>query len=248
MTEPVNIAELYKGHGSIPIMVIGESGRGKSTSLRNLPPDETFIINVMGKPLPFPGAFGKYKVGVNTANINSGPFIGEKMKEVSSKMPHIKHLVLDDVQYIMATEFMDKVMVKGYDKFSIMAKNIWDILTTAALLRDGLKVYVLCHEESFSEGGISVRRMKTLGKLLAEKISPEGLCTIVLFSEVQISDKGSTYLFKTQNDGITTAKSPMEMFPVEIPNDLNLVSQRIDEYYSGVTLQETKLNLTLQRK
>ena len=242
----MDIKELYKGHGSISIMIIGESGRGKSTAIRNLPSESTFIINVMGKPLPFPGAFAKYKLGVNLAHIKSGPFIVEKMKEVSEKMPQIENLVIDDTQYIMATEFMEKVMVKGYDKFSIMAKNIWDIITTASLLRDGLKVYILCHEESNTDGGITIRQMKTLGKLLREKISPEGLCTIVLFSEVSMTDQGPTYFFRTMSDGITTAKNPMGMFPMDIPNDLWLVSQRIDEYYSGVTLDTSKLDMVVR--
>lgn len=240
-------AELYKGQGSISTMVIGESGRGKSTAIRNMPPESTFIINVMGKPLPFPGAFQKFKYGENMAKVKEGPFITEKMREVS-EMKHIQHLIIDDTQYIMASEFMDKVLIKGYDKFSIMAKNIWDIITTSSLLRDGLKVYILCHEESITEGGLTVRQMKTLGKLLREKISPEGLNTIVLFSEVSMSDKGPTYFFRTQSDGITTAKAPMGMFPLDIPNDLWLVSQRIDEYYSGVALEKSKLDMTVRRK
>lgn len=231
--------ELYKGLGSTLVLIIADSGAGKSTALRNLPPEHTFIFNVMGKLLPFPGAPVKYKIGLNMEHQPNATFIVDGMK-TQAKKPEIDHIVIDDAQYIMATEFMQKAMIPGWEKFTIMAKNMWDILTTASYLRDGLKVFVLAHED-YTPGVVPKRKMKTLGKLLDDKITPEGLSTIVLFGGVTAEEKPN-YFFQTQSDGICVAKSPMGMFPLIIPNDLWLVSQRIDEYYRGVELKDSKLD------
>lgn len=238
-TKVLSNAELYKGLGSTLVLVIADSGAGKSTSLRNLPPEHTYIINVMGKLLPFPGAPMKYQVGKNMEYQASAPFITDSMKTQAKKI-EIDHIVIDDATYIMTTEFMQKAMIPGWDKFTLMAKNIWDIMTTASYLRDGLKVFVLAHED-YTAGIVPKRRMKTLGKLLEDKVTPEGLSTIVLFGGVTAEEKPE-YFFQTQSDGITTAKSPMGMFPARIPNDLWLVSQRIDEYYRGVELKDSKID------
>jgi hypothetical protein len=229
--------DLYKGQGSTLVLVIAKSGRGKSASLRNLPEESSYIINVMGKPLPFPGAMKRFKVGENMSYLPDAITILSKMKEVSANAK-FDRCIIDDGQYVMASEFMLKAMVKGYDKFTIMAKNIWEIMTQASLLRDGLKVYILTHEEETEKE----RKMKTLGKLLDDKITPEGLSTIVLFADVTTSGDGRQYVFQTQSDGITSAKSPMGMFPLTIANDLWLVDQRIDEYYQGVELKDSKID------
>jgi hypothetical protein len=144
----------------------------------------------------------------------------------------------------MATEFMLKAKVTGYEKWNILAKNIWDILVTASRMRGGMKVYFLTHEEADDK----TRKMKTLGKLLDDKITPEGLSTIVFFTGVQPGEpgKGQQYFFLTQNDGIACAKSPRGMFPTYITNDLNLVSKRIDEYYIEKvrTWEQSKLKIS----
>lgn len=234
--------DMYKGGKSILSLIIGRSGRGKSTSLRNLDPETTFIISVIGKPLPFPSGI-KYVDGKNTITQANADTIRRIMKQVSDdKNPDGSYkfnaLVIDDGQYIMATEFMDKAMVKGYDKFTIMARNIWEILVLATKLRPGLKVYFLTHEEETPSGE---RKMKTLGKLLDDKITPEGLSTIVLYSDVIGERDNRKYIFTTQSDGFTNAKSPFGMFPSQIPNDLRMVSDRIDEYYSGIGLDKSKI-------
>lgn len=224
------------------VLVIGKSGRGKSLSMRNLPPEETFLVNVVGKALPFPNG-SLYVEDKNLLTSADAAKIIQTMMHVSSKMSHVKYLIIDDVQYIMASEFMSKAFVKTYDKFTLMAKNIWDIMVLSSRLRGDLKVCLLAHEES-SEGH---RRMKTLGKLLEEKITPEGLSSIVLFSEVSFSkDRGGIYYFTTQSDGDTTAKSPPGMFPMYIDNDLKNVFDRIDEYYRGVSLKDSAIVLDSQ--
>ena len=228
--------EIYQGQHSTLILIIGKSGRGKSTSIRTLPPEQTHIINVKGKELPFPDA-AKYVLGKNLTTEAGGPQIRELMKRLAGDAS-INYLVADDVHYIMATEFMDKVMIKGYDKFSVMARNMWDLLVQANQLRPGLKIFMTAHEEETQ----TERKMKTMGKLLDEKLTPEGLSTIVLWAEVEMVDKKTPrFYFATQTDGQTNAKAPMGMFPPEIPNDLLLVARRIDEYYKGVPLEKSRI-------
>ena len=234
-----NAESMYKGQKSILIMLIGKSGRGKSTALRNLPVSKTHIINVIGKPLPFPSGM-KYIPGQNMTITADPDSIRRKMIELS-RAGEVDHIVIEDAQYVMATEFMDKAMVKGYDKFTIMARNIWEILILSTKLREGLKIYFLAHEEDTG----SERKMKTLGKLLDDKITPEGLSTIVLYADVTGDRDNRRYYLSTQSDGMTNAKSPFGMFPSMIPNDLWIVSQRIDEYYQGVALKQSKLNFTV---
>jgi len=234
-----NAISMYKGQKSILIMIIGKSGRGKSSAIRNLDPTTTHLISVLGKPLPFPKAF-QYKEGENLTTNSNADSIRRTMSQVS-RDEKISTLIIDDAQYIMATEFMDKAMVKGYDKFTLMARNIWEILVLATKLRPGLKVFFLTHEEETP----NERKMKTLGKLLDDKITPEGISSIVLYSDVIGNQDKRTYVFSTQSDGYTNAKSPYEMFPYQIPNDFLLITKRIDEYYSGISLKESKINFNL---
>lgn len=231
---------MYKGQKSILVMVIGKSGRGKSTALRNFDPASTFIISVIGKPLPFPKG-AQYEEGKNMVTQASPDTIRRVMMEVGKK-EEFSTLIIDDAQYIMATEFMDKAMVKGYDKFTIMARNIWEILILATKLRPGLKVYFLVHEDETNTGE---RKMKTLGRLLDDKITPEGLSTIVLYADVIGERDNRKYIFTTQSDGFTNAKSPFGMFPSQIPNDLKKVSDRIDEYYSGIELGKSNIKFDI---
>lgn len=231
---------MYKGQKSILIMVIGKSGRGKSTAIRNLPPEETHVISVIGKPLPFPKGI-KYSTEAKNLTLSADPNTIRRAMMDAARNEKIKHIVIDDAQYVMATEFMDKAMVKGYDKFTVMARNIWEILILATKLRAGLKVYFLTHEEDTG----TERKMKTLGKLLDDKITPEGLSTIVLYNDVSGERDARRYFFSTQSDGVTNAKSPFDMFPAQIPNDLLLVSNRVDEYYKGVELKDSALNFSL---
>jgi len=224
------------------IFIIGKSGRGKSTAIRTLPPDDTYLINVVGKPLPFSTgrAYSKEK---NLCVMTDANKIIQAMHKVSKA--GFTHLIIDDMQYIMASEFMLKALERGYDKFSIMARNMWNIFMTAITLESKMKVYILAHEDDTGKE----RKIKTLGKMLDEKVTPEGLSSIVLFANTEITDKNRRiYYFSTQTDGDTNAKSPMNMFPDRIPNDLLLISDRMDEYYKGVKLSDSKLNFNLDKE
>lgn len=223
---------------STAVIVVGKSGRGKTTALKNMNPAELFLINVKSKRLPFLNAREFYK----TKNIevsDDASYIIRLMRDISAKRPEIKNIVIDDGQYIMASEFVRKATERGYDKFSIMARNMWNILTLANQLRGDLKVFFLCHEEDTG----TERKMKTIGRMLDEKLTPEGLCSIVLYADIIEEGNKKKYVFTTQSDGITNAKSPYEMFPDIIPNDLDIVSKRIDEFYQGIPMNKSKLNM-----
>jgi len=235
------VAKMYAGQRSILIIYVAAPGRGKSFSMENLDPSDTHLINVVGKPLPFLSGH-EYKEDENMTISDNSSEIVRAMVEADDD-PNVRHICVDDAQYVMAMEFMDKAMQKGYDKFTIMARNFWDIIVKSVNLSEGMKVFLLCHEEQSGD----YRRMKTLGKLLEEKMTPEGMSAIVLYGEVEVMDGGKRrYYCSTQTDGYTNAKSPHQMFPLEIPNDLDIISKRIDEFYSGVSLADSELDFSIE--
>lgn len=203
----------------IPVMVLGESGTGKSTSLRNFGPDDVAVINVAGKPLPFR----------NKLHVAKCDNYGMIVKTLVGR-PDIPAFVIDDAQYLMANEFMRRSDERGYDKFTEIAKNFWSLVleTVAQKMPDNQIVYFLMHTDTADDGRI---RAKTIGKMLNEKITLEGLFTIVL--RTNVSD--GVYTFRTVNSGSDTVKTPMGMFSAnEIDNDLKAVDTAIREYY-GIT-------------
>lgn len=215
---------------------------GKSTSLRNLDPTKTFIINVAKKPLPFKGAKKNYKelalnenktgyVGnlYNTSNVEQ---IGKILKVVNSQMPHIKQVIIDDSQYLMSFEAMDRALEKGYDKFTQIAQHFYSVLKGAIDMRSDLKVFILTHSENIGDALNPSFKVKTIGKMMDNMITVEGLFTYVLFTVRQKDDEGVMhYKFATQSDGTTTAKTPMGCFDeMYIDNDLQSVFDKMDEY------------------
>lgn len=222
--------------------VVGESGSGKSTSLRNLDPTKTFIINVAGKNLPLRNFKKNYKPLVqdpttkkfsgnlyNTSNVDK---IGQIIKIISATMPHIKQIIIDDSQYLMAFEAMDRAGEKGYDKFTQMAQHFYSVLKEAMLAREDLKVFILAHSENVGDALNPSYKIKTLGKMIDNMITVEGLFTYVFFTQKKANDDGVIeYKFITNADGMTTAKTPMGCFPeLLIDNDLQYVFDKIDEY------------------
>lgn len=198
----------------VSVLVIGVSGTGKSTSLRNFKPDDIGLVNVAGKPLPFKGKFNK--------TLNSDDYTEiEKFLKDTGKLP----VVIDDAQYLMGNEFMRRALEKGYDKFTELAKNFFELLTFIQSLPDEKIVYLLGHIERDQDGN---EKFKTMGKLIDQCINVEGTCTIVL--KTCVSD--GRYTFLTQNSGHDTVKSPMGMFPsLAIENDLKYVDEKIRNYY-----------------
>ena len=199
----------------IPILILGHSGSGKSTSLRNFRSNEISLINVIGKPLPFKGRF------VNTINSDKYEIIGDALATMKTKIA-----VIDDAQYLMANEFMRRAMERGYDKFTEIANNFWTLVNYVINeLPFDTTVYFLMHIERDDAGN---EKVKTIGKLLDEKITVEGMFTIVLKSIV----KDGVYSFTTQSNGHDTVKSPLGMFPTyEIENDLKAVDNIVRAFW-----------------
>jgi hypothetical protein len=202
-------------------MVLGQSGTGKSTSLRNMSPADTLLIQVIPKPLPFRSKDWKsVKDGGNVIVSATSDAICAAMVKTSRPI-----IVVDDFQYLLATEFMERAHETGYAKFTEMARHYYDVLTTAANLPAHKRVYLLSHTDTSDTGQI---KAKTIGKLLDEKITVEGLVTIVLRTHVI----NGQYVFSTRNNGSDTVKTPLGLFEEEhIPNDLMAVDKAITAYY-----------------
>lgn len=222
------------------IAVVGESGSGKTTSIRNLNPEETFIISTTGKRPGIKGAKKKYpdfkiidgKVSGNfytTSDINK---MKQMMAVVDKKLPYIKTLIIDDYQYLQAFEAMQRVDEKGYGKFTDMAKHAYEALKSAMDLREDLYVCVLTHSENTGDNINPYYKIKTQGKMLDSVITLEGLFTYVLFTRVVMDENNkASYKFVTNSDGTCTAKTPMGLFEdLLIDNDLATVIEKIKEY------------------
>ena len=196
---------------------MGESGSGKSASLRNFKKEDVGILNVASKPLPFRNTNGLVTVNKATYSMIRGA--------VTS--PNRLSYVIDDAQYLMAFESFDKANITGYTKFTEMAKNYEEMLR---VIQEDTSpdtiVYVMQHIDTDENGKV---KAKTLGKMLDQQLTIEGLFSIVLLAK---ADERRHY-FVTQSDGTNPCKSPMGMFDeVEIDNDLKMVDDTIREYYN----------------
>ena len=214
------------------VLLMGASGSGKSTSLRNLPAEETAIINITNKPMPFRNKDNKKIVCLKDFNADS---YDELYKQIIKAIQGTKKriVVVDDSSYMMSFENFEKATNKGYDKFTTMAKNYYDLIKSA-ISCDGEKiVYIITHEEIDDVN--QLYRPKTIGRMLSNQLVIEGLFSIVLRSLY----KNGEYIFQTQNDGTSVCKSPMDMFEQkEMPNDLFEVDKLIREYYGFKPLNE----------
>lgn len=222
------------------IAIVGESGSGKSTSLRNLDPKETFIISTTGKPLPFRGYRKKYQ---ELKKVN-GEYVGNyyissnyskilnMLKIINLKMPNIKQVVVDDWQYMLSYEFVDRATEVGYTKFSELAQHAMEVLRYSEQMREDCKMVFLTHSENVGDVMNPKYVIKTIGKLLAEKVTLEGMFTYVFFTKIVEEDNGKMeYKFLTNTDGECVAKTPMGMFSdMLVDNDLAEIIKVIDSY------------------
>lgn len=198
----------------IPVLILGESGSGKSASLRNFEPNDVSIFNVATKPLPF----RKKLPTMATANYDT---ICQSIQKSQKKA-----FVIDDSQYLLCFESFAKAKETGYGKYTDMALHFYNLVQfVIRQTPPDVIVYFLHHTETDSNTGKV--KAKTIGKMLDNQLTLEGLFAIVLMCHTD----GKKHNFITQSDGVTTAKSPMEMFPAEIDNDLKAVDQAIRAYY-----------------
>lgn len=199
------------------VLIMGESGTGKSTSLRNCDPTITAVVNPVGKPLPFKNHFETLDNETDAREIIK--YIKEQVKAGK------KLIVVDDFQYILAIPYMNRIKETGWDKYNDFGANYFEIIDVCKDLPDDVVVVYMTHLETLDNGLTTV---KLIGKLLREKITIEGLFTIVLRTGVY----EAKYYFYTQNSGKDTVKSPLGMFQnYAIDNDLNYVYDKIKNYY-----------------
>ena len=196
------------------VMVIGQSGTGKSTSLRNFKKGEASVINVSKKPMPF-------SCDLAVANVGNYKTIKELMLKTTSPA-----IIVDDCTYLIVNEYMANSDVKTFDKYTSMAKNFWEFMNFCITkLPDDKIVYFLGHSEKGDDGR---EHFKTVGKMLDNTVVCEGYCTVVLKTVVE----DGKYLFATHNNGYDTVKTPMGMFAEDkIDNDLKAVDTRLREFF-----------------
>lgn len=211
---------------AIPVLIIGRSGSGKTYSLKNFKSNEVGVISVEKGRLPF-------KSDIKVAKVPKDPTKGEARDAAqlnaakytwimnAIKTAKVKAVVIDDSQYLLVNELFDRTYEKGYDKFTSMAQKFRDLIHFVNDLEEEDKiVYFLHHSELDTDGR---EKVKTIGKMLDEKLTVEGCFDIVIYCQ--------DHKFFTQSNGQSTAKTPEDMLPLEIPNDLKAVDDAIRDYY-----------------
>ena len=210
-----------KNMQSIAVLLIGGSGTGKTCSFRNMPADETAIINVTNKPLPYKDKGQKVVSTKDYTQIISA-IKGTKKRA----------LIIDDSGYLMSFENFDKANIKSYDKFTTMAQNYYKLIEAARDLDNEKICYIVMHEEVDEDGKL---KPKAIGKMLNQQLCIEGLFTIVL----RYKYENGQYLIQTKTDGSSVVKSPIDLFEEnEVPNDLYEIDKKIRDYYGFKQLEE----------
>lgn len=213
------------------IIVLGESGTGKSTSMRNLNPTETYIINVLSKPLPIRGYKNSYSTEKkNFLESDNHSKILDHIRSIDERGHQIKTLIIDDFSFLTNNLFMRRLHEKNWDKFNDIGSNTFHILEACKNLREDLYCFIMCHTEK-SEAGALVP--KKVGTMVGKYVGMEERVSVVLHT--QIVDQ--SYKFLTQHDGERMAKSPPDMFSnLYIDNDLNFVKSTINNYYNDADI------------
>lgn len=221
------------------VIVLGSSGSGKSTSIKTLNPQETVVLNVLGKDLPFKGSRTNYtREKKNLVQSSNWDSIISMMQSISKNLPNVKNIVIDDAIYIMRTEFFDRSKETGYNKYNELADHFRKIISDGNSLRSDITVFMMLHTETVeADGSVIGYKASTVGKLLDKMYNPLESVSITLFAQPKYDDKGKpefgfwTHPMKVNGIEIP-AKSPAEMFEEDfIPNSLQLVLDKMKEYY-----------------
>lgn len=202
-----------KNMNSVPVLLIGQSGSGKSTSLRNFKGDEVAVVNVLGKPLPF-------KSDIKAGKCDDYAKILNAIANTSKKT-----IVIDDANYLITNEFMNKSSVKGFDKYNEMGNNFFNLINGIKNIEGGKTVYLIMHEDTDENGYV---KPKTIGKLLDDKVNIQGMFTICIRS---MYDNGN-YIFRLKTNGQDCVKTPFGMFENDtMENDLKAFDEVVRDYY-----------------
>lgn len=202
-----------KKMNSVPVLLIGKSGSGKSASMRNFKKEEIAIVNVLGKPLPF-------KNDLNAPKCDNYQTILNSIEKTDKKT-----IVIDDANYLITTEFMSKSSIKGFDKYNELANNFWNLIQGIKNIKGGKVVFIIMHEDTDEEGNV---KPKTIGKLLDDKVNVQGMFTVCIRSMFE----NGNYIFRLKNNGQDCVKTPIGMFnDEEMENDLKKVDEIVRDYY-----------------
>ena len=221
-------------------IIAGDTGTGKSTSIKNLNPKETYIINVLNKPLPFKGSKSSYNEELkNIANVSDWGTVKSIIEGVGKNRPEIKNIIVDDIGFVMTSEFFDRSSETGFSKFSDIGKHMQSILSAAKNQRDDLNIALMFHDEDDVSDKFKVgKKLKTIGALIDDKYNPLAIVSVALFTNVSFDKDGKAdYGFITNRtmmgNMLIPAKSPEGMFnTIKIPNDLSIVFGAMDAYYN----------------
>lgn len=207
---------------SVPVLLIGKSGSGKSASLRNFKKDELAIANVLGKPLPF-------KSNLEAPKVDDYATILKAIEHTNKKV-----IVIDDANYLITNEFMAKSSVKGFDKYNEIGNNFFNLINGIKNVKGGKTVYLIMHEDTDDEGNV---KPKTIGKLLDDKVNIQGMFTVCIRSMFE----NGKYIFRLKTNGQDCVKTPIGLFEDdEMENDLKIVDEKIREYYELDKEEEKK--------
>ena len=222
------------------VMLLGKTGTGKTTSLRTLNPDETVIINVLGKKLPFKGSDALYNSEKKNLFRVEDYQTMINLLQACNGQPHIKNIILDDCIYIMRKEYFKRAKEAGYGKYTELAQHFQQIISTCEEMRSDINVFMILHSEDVQSDKTTVGyKVSTIGQLIDNQYNPMEVVPMVLYSAIKFDDKGKpAYGFYTHAtmEGATQipAKTPNEMFTEDfIPNDLGMVVKAMNDYYGG---------------
>lgn len=209
-----------KNMNSVPVLLIGASGTGKSTSLRNFTKDEVAVVNVLGKPLPF-------KTDIKAPKCDDYQKILTAIAGTKKKT-----IVIDDAGYLITNEFMGKSSVKGYDKYNEIANNFFNLINGIKNIEGGKTVYLVMHDDVQEDGSV---KPKTIGKLLDDKVNIQGMFTIC----IRTMFENGNYLFRLKTNGQDCVKTPFGMFENDsMENDLKEFDKVVREYYELDKVEE----------
>ena len=225
-------------------ILAGLSNSGKSTSMRYLDPESTFIVSCTNKQLQIPGFRKKYpKVSIVDNKLTGNWLVSNQYNQiekvltaVSKTRPEIKTIVIDDVNYLLSAETFSNALVKGYEKFSVLAKNYYDLIEHCQGLRDDLMVVFISHVENYGTDLDPMYRIWTTGKMLTSQINLDGLFSYIIYSERAIDDTSGEiiYRFKTRTDGNDTCRSVQGCFEEKyIEPNLKYVVDTINKFENG---------------